>query len=86
MVIFAGGSGGQDAFPEFNDLWVLTNANGVTGTPTWARLLPAGTVPARRGGHSAVYDLLTNRMLMFAGDSSEAKFFTVWTLTDANGL
>src|SRR5262252_2257886 len=86
MVIFAGGSGGQDAFPEFNDLWVLADANGIGGAPTWTRLHPAGVIPGRRGGHTAVYDPLTNRVLMYAGDSAEAKFFTVWTLTDANGL
>jgi hypothetical protein len=86
MVIFAGGSGGQGWFPEFNDLWALSNANGIGGKSAWIRLHPAGTVPGRRGGHSAVYDPLTNRMLMFAGDSSEAKFYAVWTLTDANGL
>ena len=86
MIVYGGGSGGQNAFPEFNDVWVLVNANGLTGTPAWARLKPAGIIPARRGGHSAIYDPATNRMLMFAGDSAEATFFTVWTLTGANGL
>jgi hypothetical protein len=86
MIVYAGGSGGPYAFPEFNDVWMLANANGLSGTPAWTRIKPAGTIPARRGGHSAIYDPATNRMLMFAGDSTEAMFFTVWTLTNANGL
>lgn len=85
MVIFGGFGGGPDGFPEFNDVWALSNANGA-GMPAWIHLHPAGIVPGRRGGHSAVYDPLTNRMLVFAGDSSEAKFYSVWTLIDANGL
>src|SRR5260221_9215154 len=68
MIVYAGGSGGPYAFPEFNDVWVLANANGLSGTPAWTRIKPAGAIPAPRGGHSAIYDPATNRMLVFAGD------------------
>ena len=35
--------GGSDCFSTtFSDFWVLSNANGVSGTPTWTQLLPSG--------------------------------------------
>src|SRR5205814_7398034 len=35
MTIFAGNRANANGFPEFNDAWVLTNANGSGGTPSW---------------------------------------------------
>ena len=51
----------------FSDVWVLTNANGLTGTPRWIRLLPAGPGPSPRFYHSAVYEPGTNRLVVFGG-------------------
>src|SRR5271169_5774811 len=54
MTIF----GGQNCFStNFNDVWVLTQANGVGGTPTWIQLTPAGTPPSPRSNPGGVgYD------------------------------
>jgi len=88
MIIF-GGCGGY-CLPTFNDVWVLTNANGLGGTPTWAQLVPGGPSPDGRVKPAAVYDQSNNRMIVFAGQNGGgfgcATFSEVWVLTNANGL
>src|SRR5262249_21325221 len=42
--------------PGLSDVWVLAQANGVGGTPTWNQLTPSGGPPPGRIGHTAVYD------------------------------
>jgi hypothetical protein len=86
MIIFGGGSLSPGEAPAYNDTWVLSNANGLGGTPAWSQLRPTGVAPGRRGNHSAVYDAVNNRMILFAGSSDEAQFYSVWILTGANGL
>jgi hypothetical protein len=88
MIIF-GGSNNTSKYGGYvglNDVWVLTNANGSGGTPTWTQLKPKGTPPAKRAGHTAVYDQTTNQMMIFAGVDFEAVYYLVWVLNDANGL
>jgi hypothetical protein len=84
MIVF----GGDDCFgTDFNDVWVLTNADGSSGNPTWAKLSPSGTPPTARSGFGAVYDPNTNRMMIFGGLTSGFSLFNdVWVLTNANGL
>jgi len=79
MIIFGGHAG--NVFE--NDVWVLQNANGLGGTPTWVKLAPIGTAPARREWHSAVYDLTNNRMVAFGSHVPDNE---VWVLQNANGL
>src|SRR5579872_7049876 len=64
LIVFGGGAGGVD----LNDLWVLTNANGLNGTSAWIPL-PTGTatVPSGRSGHTAVYDPASDSMTIFGG-------------------
>jgi len=69
----------------FGDLWVLSNANGVGGTPAWTQLAPSGVGPTPRNSHSAVYDEITNRMIVFGGFAAIASN-EVWVLVNANGL
>ena len=59
MVVFGGG----DASGRFNDTWALSLA----GTPAWTEVLPTGAPPRARGSHSAVYDPVRDRMLVFGG-------------------
>ncbi|MBI1885541.1 MAG: hypothetical protein HYS09_04400 [Chloroflexi bacterium] len=80
MIVFGG-----VATTKFNDVWVLTNANGLGGTPTWSQLTPSGGPPAGRQGPTAVYDPASNRMVVFGGLTS-AFSNDVWVLTNANGL
>jgi len=71
-----------------NDVWVLSNANGLGGSPAWTELLPLGGPPAQRENHSAVYDPNSNRMIVFGGynNFSGGELGDVWVLTNANGL
>ncbi len=84
MTVFGGGG----ATSEFNDVWVLANANGLGGTSTWTQLSPSGALPAAREGLPAVYDPSTNRMVIFAGVSANPPTYynDVWVLNSANGI
>jgi len=88
MIIFGGCNGG--CLPALNDVWVLTNADGLGGTPTWAQLGPAGAAPSPRTRHTAVFDSNSNRMIVFAGQDGSGNgcstFPEVWILNNANGL
>jgi hypothetical protein len=87
MMVFGGCSGG--CFPIQPNTYVLSNANGVGGTPTWSQLSTAGT-PIGRQGHKAAYDALHNRMIVWGGQdgggSAAAQFREVWLLSNANGI
>ena len=64
------------------------DASGVAGPPAWTQLLPAGNVPpAPRYAHTAVYDPVSNTMIVFAGqiDYSEIPVNDVFVLQHANG-
>ena len=63
MIVFGGAEG--NASPCANDIWVLSDANGKTGTPAWVQLVPTGTAPAPRAQHGAVYDPNTNSMIVY---------------------
>ncbi len=71
--------------PLYSDVWKLSNANGLGGTPTWIQLLPAGTAPAARQGHKGVYNAVTDRMVFFGGDLTCgcSKLSDLWVLTNA---
>jgi hypothetical protein len=88
LMIFGGCLGG--CLPVGNDVWVLTNANGLGGTPTWTQLSPSGTAPAGRQAAAVTYDNANNRLIIFGGQtggaSSGSTYSDVWVLTNANGL
>ena len=72
-----------------NAVWILTNANGIGGTPEWSQLTISGTQPVARVMSSAVYDPLSNRLIVHGGDpknSSDTNLSDTWILTHANGL
>jgi hypothetical protein len=82
MVVY----GGQDCFhTTFGDVWVLANANGLGGTPTWAQLNPAGGGPgAREISNGVAYDSANNVLMLFAGAGSATGNDT-WILSNADG-
>src|SRR2546425_2411133 len=77
---------------DYNDTWVLSNANGMGGTSIWTQLSPLGGPPDGRSGHSAVYDPVNNRMIIFGGDNwnqaaqTDNPIGDLWQLSNANGL
>jgi hypothetical protein len=83
IIIFGGYNCGST---YYNDVWVLMDANAVTGTPSWTKLAPTGTPPSFRESSSAVYDSATNTLMVFGGDASAStQLGDIWLLSNANG-
>jgi Abnormal spindle-like microcephaly-assoc'd, ASPM-SPD-2-Hydin/Galactose oxidase, central domain/Bacterial TSP3 repeat len=86
MIIFGGVGSGFTPLNYFNTVWILTNASGVGGTPTWTQLSPVGPAPVGRAGHNAIYNPTTNTMTIFGGSDSQSNLLNdVWVLSNANG-
>ena len=84
MIVF-GSVGAASGVP--NRVWVLTNANGLGGTPEWTELMPTGGPPAPRAQQMAVYDQANNRLIVYGGyTTGYAGLSDLWVLTNANGL
>lgn len=69
----------------YNDVWILSDANAVTGTPSWKQLATTGTKPSVRESSSAVYDPTTNSLIIYGGDKGSAPTGDIWILSNANG-
>lgn len=81
MIIFGGT---PECAPNYSDVWVLENANGNGGQPTWTQLAPTNAI-AGRYAHSAVYDQANNRMIVFGGTPNNQLTNEVLVLTNADG-
>jgi hypothetical protein len=91
MIIFGGCS--ANCAPVLNDVWVLSNANGVTGTPAWTQLQLNSQLnpgPAARTNAAAGYDAASNQLVIFGGqdgsDNPCSTFSDIWIRQYANGL
>jgi hypothetical protein len=60
----------------FNDVWALSLGT----TPEWTEIVPAGTPPVGRWGHTAVYSATDTNMVVFAGTDGTYLNDT-WTLS-----
>lgn len=79
--------GGTGASGVLGDVWVLLNASGRSGPPTWTSLNPSGTPPAARRAAVVAYDSARNRLLVYGGADANNYILTdLWVLSDANGL
>ena len=80
IALFASPSGAQ--------VWVLSYANGLGGTPTWSQLAPSGSAPVPTGEETAVYDPVSNQLIVHGGCSAScgSPLPTVSVLSYANGL
>jgi hypothetical protein len=75
MVVFGG-----DGSDTYNDVWALSLA----GAPAWTELTPTGAPPSVRSGHSAIYDPVHDRMVIFGGSYYEYSthyLYDVWELS-----
>ena len=72
MVVFGGLAGST---PQ-NDVWELT----LSGTPAWHQIVVSGVSPGARSGHSAIYDPVRDRMIIYGGQGSSL-FGDVWALS-----
>lgn len=93
LIVFGGSDPLSPCCVHSNDTWILKNASGVGGTPTWEKLQPNAPsgLPQARVAHSAVYDPATNRMIVFGGGQGDGFAFNplfddVWILYCANNL
>jgi N-acetylneuraminic acid mutarotase len=82
LIVF---SGVTNVTSAANDVWVLSNANGLGAKPAWSRLFAAGTPPMGRQEASAVLNSSGQRMTIYGGViPSGGRFFSagdVWVLT-----
>ncbi len=71
--------GGKAGTSGAEEVWELA----LTGSPVWARLAAAGTAPARRSGHTTIFDPVRYRLLVFGGipNGSNSRLNDVWELT-----
>ena len=72
------------------DSWVLSNANGSGGTPTWTQLTPSKQAP-QRFFHAGAFAATPDQMLVYGGISYQAASPNMaddhlFALTCANGL
>ena len=68
-----------------NDVWVLSNANGLGGIPVWNQLVTSGTPPPERFAAIAAYDAAHNRLMLTSGVGPTGFQSDTWVLTNANG-
>jgi len=72
MVVF-GGVGGT----FLNDVWTLS----LGASPEWTLLTPSGTPPSPRCFHTAIYDPVGDRMVVFGGDGATFALNDLWALS-----
>ncbi|MFZ5876513.1 MAG: kelch repeat-containing protein [Nitrospirota bacterium] len=91
LIVFGGMNWTSGTLTPLNDVWILTHANGLGGTPAWSQLFPAGTPPSPRSSFGGFYDHASNRFVVFAG-CTDATFncqttdSELWVLENANGI
>jgi hypothetical protein len=81
MIVF----GGSDCNGRYlQDVWVLSNANGLGGAPMWKELRPSHLPPARANTGIA-YNSTFNSLVIYGGtDGTELS--DTWVLSGANGM
>ena len=89
MIVWAGQDGGGSACATFPDVWVLSHANGLGGTPNWTQLSTTGGPPPGQYISTAVYDSANNVLTVFGGTGLLGTHCgltnAVWALSHANG-
>jgi hypothetical protein len=76
MVVFAGrvNNGG---WAYDNGVWALS----FEGDLEWTELLPSGELPDVRGAHTAIYDPINDRMVIFGGWGNNLNLDDTWALS-----
>src|SRR5439155_21094496 len=68
-----------------NDTWVLTNANGLSGTPAWDQLNPQGSLPSARRFVVSGASSSADRLIIATGEDGSGDIDEVWTLSNPFG-
>lgn len=70
--------GGRNSGGPLNGTWALS----LTGPPSWTSLVVSGTSPSARFDHTAIYDPVDHRMIVYGGDAgSNTGMSDVWALS-----
>ncbi len=89
MILFGGTDSLDVGEKLLNDLWILDDADGTTGIPSWTQI-STESGPSARSFHTAVYDNNTNSMIVFGGSvgvgstGSPVLSNEVWVLENAD--
>ena len=75
MIIFGGSSTSGSHYS--NDVWALD----LSGTPQWTQVFPTGGPIPIRGLHSAIYDPVSDRMLVYGGFDGFTSLDDLWSLS-----
>src|SRR5438552_621511 len=77
MLVFGGYD--DDTSRTFGDTWALS----LDDAPTWHQVAVSGTPPPARFGHSAIYDSVGDRMIVFGGygGPSQSGLNDCWALS-----
>lgn len=86
MIVYGGFTVPNWALPAGNQVWILTNANGLGGESEWFELPISGTPPDARARPSAAYDTRRNRLILAFGNKDTEWLNDVWALGNANGI
>src|SRR5207244_4449898 len=73
MIVFGGRQYGR----VFGDTWTLSMGN----SSLWMRMDSVAAAPAARFGHSAIYDPIGDRMIVFGGTIGPGCFGDLWQLS-----
>lgn len=71
--------GGQSGLVFRNDVWALA----LGGSPAWTQITPVGGPPPLRSRHTAVYDTVRDRMVVFGGTDGVDSWNDTWALAFA---
>ncbi|HKV12875.1 MAG TPA: LamG-like jellyroll fold domain-containing protein, partial [Thermoanaerobaculia bacterium] len=77
--LFVTGGCSGDCTEASDQTWILSNANGLGGTPVWSRLAGAG--PGPRMDHAAAIDPETRQLIVFGGSNAGSPLGDVWLLS-----
>ncbi len=85
LLVYGGISITPDVF--FEDVWILTQANGFGGVPKWIRRNPTGAQPQGRFLAGEGYDPKTDRLIMYGGGIlGDTCSDETWRLNNAFGI
>jgi hypothetical protein len=75
MIVFGGIAAG--GVTSLNDVWALP----LDSAPNWTQLFPSGSKPSVRNGHSAIYEPVADRMVIFGGASGGTDLSDVYAMS-----
>ncbi len=84
MIVFGGATNQTGFVTVSGKIYALGLAS--PGFESWSEISPSGSAPAARYGHSAVYDAVNGRMIVFGGNNGLLGVFSdVWSLSLSPG-